>query len=118
MDDYCVGSLTPVDFINQNFSISGSFSATFENTTYRGYHLDGTQQAIRFDLEDTDTTIGASSNPRLTINLALCTLSEFARTQGNDEVVTQTITFKGHRSQADGEAINMELVNTVADYTA
>lgn len=118
MADYCVGQLEPVDFINQQFSISGSFSATFENDTHRANHLDGTTQAIRIDIEDTNTTIGASSNPRLRFDLAMASLQEFARTQGNNEVVTQTITFKGIRSLADGEAVSAELVNTVADYTA
>lgn len=118
MDDYCVGQLEPVDFINQQFAISGSFSATFENDTNRANHLDGTSQALRIDIEDTNTTIGASSNPRLRFDLAMASLQEFARTQGNNEVVTQTVTFKGIRSLADGEAVSAELVNTVADYTA
>lgn len=94
MDDYCVGSTTPVDFINRNFSIAGSFSVLFEDGTYRDNHLDGTKSAVRFEIEDASTIIGASSNPRLTIDLASCAFTEFARTQGNDEVVTQTVTFK------------------------
>ena len=73
----------------------------FDSTTYHDYHLDGTKRAIRFELEDTDTTIGASSNPRLTFNFALCGFTEFDMTQGNDEVVQQTLTFKPLESQAD-----------------
>ena len=117
-DDYCAGNLSPIDYINQSFVVSWSFTAMFDSTTYHDYHLDGTKRAIRFELEDTDTTIGASSNPRLTFNFALCGFTEFDMTQGNDEVVQQTLTFKPLESQADWEMVNVELVNTKQEYTA
>lgn len=114
-DDYCLGSMTPIDFINTVFSIEGSFTAVFSDTTFRTYTLDGTQKAIRFELKS-DETIGLSSKPRLTIDLPLVAFTEFSRSQGNDETVIQTLTFKGLYSNTDSSAVNVELVNTKSEY--
>lgn len=116
-DDYCMGSQTPQDFINKQFTIEWSFTALFDATTFRVMQLAGTKQAISFELKDTTTTIGLSSNPRLTILLPLVSFEEFSRSMGNDEVVTQTISFKWLHSIADAESVEMELVNTKATYS-
>lgn len=115
-DDYCMGSLTPIDFLNKQFSIEWSFTANFDSDTFRAIQLAGEKKAIRFSLVDTANTIGATSNPRLTINLPLASFTEFSRSQGNDEVVTQTLTFKWIYSVADDETVIVELVNTVDSY--
>jgi hypothetical protein len=54
----------------------------------------------------------------LLIKLPLASFTEFSRTQGNDEVVAQTLTFKGLHSIADAESVEVELTNTTASYTA
>ena len=115
-DNYCLGSITPNDFINQSFSIEWSFTAVFENDTFRSYALWWEKRAIRFSLIDTDTTIWLSSNPRLTIDLPMASFTEFSRSQGNDETVTQTLTFKWLYSNIDTSAVNIELVNTKEEY--
>jgi len=67
----------------------------FENETdYKNTALAGTKRAIRFQMIDTNTTIGVSDNPTLTIDLPNCAFTEWSRTMGNDEVVMQTLTFK------------------------
>lgn len=115
-DDYCMGGINPVDFINKQFGIEWSFTAIFDTTTLRTLQLAWTKQAIRFELKDSATTIGVSNNPWLMITLPLAWLTEFSRTQGNDEVVTQTLTFKGLQSIADGKSIEVVLTNTKATY--
>ena len=117
-DDYCLGSLTPQDFINKQFTIEGSYTALFTDETFRDAQLDGDHKAVSFQLVDTDTTIGVSSNPSLTFTLPLVSLSEFERSQGNDEVVMQTVTFKGLYSIADSSAVEVELTNTTEEYVA
>lgn len=115
-EDYCLDSINPTDFLNQQFTIEGSFTAKYKNEDFKDYQLDGTQRAVRFELKDDQTTIGTSSNPTLTIDLPLASFTEFDRSMGNDEVVTQTINFKGLYSQADGEAVEVALVNTTDEY--
>ena len=117
-DDYCLGSQTPQDFIGKQFQIEGSFSLLMEDEVYKTYALAGTKRAVRFDLADTGTTIGISSNPTLRFDLPMCAMTEWAKTQGNDEVVTQTLTFKGLYSNTDTSAVNTYLTNTTATYVA
>lgn len=117
-DDYCMGSITPKDFINQMTSIEWSFTAVYEDTTMKDYVLDWTKKAIRFELKDTATTIWLSSNPRVTIDLPLASFTEFSKDMGNDATVVQTLTFKGLYSSTDASAIDVEVVNTTADYVA
>jgi len=117
-DDYCLGGLSPIDFINKQFIIEGSFTAVFTDTTYRAFQLAWSKKAISFELKDTGTTIGLSSNPGLLIKLPIASFTEFSRTQGNDELVLQTLAFKWLQSIADGKSVEVELVNTTASYTA
>lgn len=93
--DYALGSQEPRDFINKQFAVEGSVTAIYEDTaTFQALALAGTKKAVRFQLIDTNTTIGVSSNPTLTIDLPLAAFTEFNKSMGNDEVVTQTLTFK------------------------
>ncbi len=115
-EDFCLGSDTPADFLNKQFAIEGSFSLLFEADTFKDYYLAGTKKAIRFELADTATTIGLSSNPTLRIDLPSAAMTEWAKSMGNDETVTQTLTFKGLYSATDTSAVNVYLTNTKADY--
>lgn len=114
--DYCVWSITPRDFINKQFSVEGSFTAVYAATTYKDYQLAGTKRAIRFEVVDSNTTIGATDNPTLSIDLPLVAFTEWDKTQGNNEVVIETLTFKGLYSIADGAVVTATLVNTKATY--
>lgn len=115
---YCIASQSPNDFLGKQISIEGSFTADFSDTAFRDYQLAGTERALRFEISDTATTIWTASNPWIKIDLPLASLTEFSRSQWNDEIVTQTCTFKGLYSQADGSLIDVVLTNTEADYTA
>ena len=114
--DYCIWDKEPKDFISQQFSIEWSFTAVFEADTFRTIQLDWEHKAVRFELKDTWTTIWADSNPTLKIDLPIVSFTEFSRTQGNDEVVIQTLTFKGLYSNVDWTVANIELVNTKEEY--
>lgn len=115
-DDFCLGSQTPTGFINKQFTVDGSFTAHYTNETYKDIVLDGDQKAIRFQLVDTTKDIGGTNNPTLTIDLYQAGFTEWSKTQGNDEVVAQTITFKG--SVLAGDSIVATLLNNTAQYVA
>ena len=115
-EDFCLWNISPVDFINKQFSIEWSFTALFTSTEFREYQLDGEHKAISFELKDTANEIGVSSNPSLKISLPLVSFIEFDRTQWNDEVVIQTLTFKWLYSNVDTSSIEVELINTVEEY--
>ena len=111
--DFCLWSDEPADFINQQFTIEWSFGLLYEADTFKDYVFDWTKRAVSFELTDTNTTIGDSSNPWLTITLPKASMTEWDKSQGNNETVSQTLTFKGLYSQAEDSSITVELVNTV-----
>lgn len=117
-DDFCLGSHTPVDFLNKQTAITGSFTLQFTDETFKDFQLNGTQRAVRFELINTDVTIWVSNNPTLRIDLPLAGLTEWSLAQGNDEIVMQTLTFKANYSQVDSSMINARVINTTEAYTS
>ena len=115
-EEFCLGSNDVNDYTNNQFAIEGSFTLRYENEDYKNYVLDGAERAIRFELIDTEKTIGESDNPSLRIDLPFASMTEFDKTQGNDEVVEQTITFKGMYDQDVDSAVDITLTNTVDEY--
>ena len=66
---------------------------------------------MRIRLTNTAITLGVASNPRLTIDMAKVKLSEVARDLSNNEIVRQTLTFKGFYSLTDAKSITAVLRN-------
>lgn len=114
--DFCAWSKEPRNFINKQFAVSGSFTAVYEATTFKDYNLNGTKKAIRFEIVDANTTIWATDNPTLSFDMPLVAFTEWDKAQGNDEVVTQTLTFKPLYSTTDWSVCEATLVNTTASY--
>jgi len=111
----CIASIEPTDFISTVFAVSGSFEATYEDeATYKTLALAGTTKAMRIDMLDGNTIIGgATSSPDLQIDLAKVAFMEWSRTVSTNEVVTQSVGFKGLYSISDAQAVVARLTNTV-----
>lgn len=108
---------TPVnDVLNGQFEVSGSVTLTHNASTYRDLMLAGTYQALRFDILNTDVTIGTSSNPELKIDLHRCLINNYQRSLGLNDIVEETFDFKGHYSLTDSKMITAILTNTKASY--
>lgn len=115
-DDRNFGSTDPDDILNKQFVVEGSVELLFDSATFQGLVIGDTAQAMRIELENTDVTIGASSSPKLTIDLAKVKFSEITRGLDNNELTRQTLTFKGFYSLADAKSIEVKLINTTASY--
>lgn len=115
--DYVVGSVEPADIYNTLFTIEGNIEAILDdNATYKDVSFSDTPKALRLTVEDTNTTIGTSENPKLNIDLARVKLIDWVPNLANNEIVKQTIKFKGFYSMSDAEAIEVELTNTTSAY--
>jgi len=113
-DDFVLGSLSASDRNNKQFVVEGSFELVYNDRSYIDTILLGDlQRALRFSAINTDVTIGASSNPTLTIDLAKVKLQEVSRSNGNDDIIKQTVKFKAYYSLADAIMISATLRNTV-----
>jgi len=114
--DEVLGEATPQDFNNKQFTIEGSIELTYDDATYKNLAIAGTQKAMRIEMIDTATTIGASSNPKIVIDLAKVMFSEYSRSNDLDGIVTQSLNFKAFYSLDDSEMIEAVITNLATDY--
>lgn len=115
-DDHNLGSLSPSDILNKQVAIEGEIELLYKDTSFITALLSDTPKAMRLQLKNTDVTIGATSNPTLTFELAKAKFSEVTTPFGNDDLVKQTVSFKGFYSLSDALAIQAILINTNAAY--
>lgn len=115
-DDRKLGSLDPVDILNKQLSVEGSLELVFDAVTLKTFMLADTAKAVRIQFTNTDVTLGASLNPKITIDLAKVKFSDFTKNYGNDDIVTATVNFKGLYSISGSKMITAELVNLQASY--
>ena len=115
--DQSLGDTEPNDILNKNFNITGEFTLIWDSKTYETYVLAGTNYAMRVDLTNSDVTIGAVSNPQLTFDLEPCALTEIAMETGLNDLVRQTITFRGQYNPSTSKIIdNFVLTNEQTAY--
>lgn len=115
-EDFCLWSDEPADFNNGMFTVEWSFEVNFENETYLDYVLGSTKKAMEIKIEDTTNDLWGGVYPTLTLTLAKLAFTEIARSQGNDEIVKATISFKALYSTGDSKMIEAELINDTASY--
>lgn len=115
-EDAILWSVEPSDFCNTMFGVEGDVELLFEDETYKTLHDDGTKKAIRIEIEDTSTAIGTWVYPKLTIDLASVIFTEYAKTQDNDGLIKQGLTFKALYSMTDSSMITATLINDKVSY--
>lgn len=116
-DDHNIGSVNVTDRLNKQVQVSGSMEIVYNDREFIDTFLKADiDRALQIKLTNTDKTIGASTNPSITIKLAKVKFQEVARSLGNDEIVLQTVNFEGYYSLLDAKMLEMVLVNDVASY--
>jgi len=116
--DDVLGTAEPEDILGTLLGIEGQVTLNYEDETYKNYMRDGTNRAMEIKWTDNDTTIGASTNPSLTMRFPKVDFFEWEPNYALDEIVSQTFSFKASRDVANSLAIisTCDLVNDVASY--
>ena len=115
--DSVLGTVEPIDFLNQAFSISGEIQLNYQDATYKNLMMNGSYRAVRIDLVNDEVTIGVSSNPAFRIDLSRCDFSEWENERPNDEIAMETIQFTAMYDITNGNTINdCYLKNTATSY--
>jgi len=110
-----LGSIEPDDFCNAQFGVEWDVELLRDDETYKTIFMNGIKQAMRIEIIDTNTTLD-SWNPTLTFDLASVIVTEFAKTQDNDALVRQWLTFRALYSMSDATMINAKLINSQSAY--
>lgn len=111
-----LGSVDLENISNTDFEVSGKLEKYYNDTTFKDFDFNNVHQALRFDLIDTGTTVGAITNPSLRFDFAEVAFKNWSKGMGNSDVVTETVEFDGLWNLAAGSMVTGQLVNDVASY--
>lgn len=113
-EDEVLGSLDPVDRLNKQFAVSGSVELFYTDRTFIDTVLLGDlYKAIQMKAVNSGVTLGTTSKPTLTINLARTKLTEVSRKIDDKGIVSQTLKFEAFYSLSDTEMVDITLRNAV-----
>lgn len=112
-----IGTVWPDDINNQKFEITGEFELDLDDQTYRQLMLDGSYRAMRIQMTNNDTLIGATSRPDFKLDLARVHFENWEPNRPNDEIVTQKISFRALYDVTTATTVNScTLINNVTSY--
>lgn len=106
----------PSDFLNKQVVIEGSIEMNFNTVYEKNYMLNNTVRAMRITMERADVTIGATSHPKLVIDLAKVKFSEAPITGGNNDIAKVELKFKAFYSTDDAFSMKAILSNEKVSY--
>lgn len=105
-------SVEPEDILNQALRITGVIELDYEDRTYANLMLDGSYRAMRINLNNAQTLIGATSTPQLTLDFSRLDFDTWEQVGPNDEVASQSINFTALYDITNADIINAcSLVN-------
>jgi len=96
--DNVMGTVEPEDILNQQFSVEGSITLNKEDQTYKNYMIDGTYRSMEVVLERATDSI-------LQLQLPRVDFTEWEQDRSLNEIVPQSINFKGNYDAANALAI-------------
>ena len=114
VEDYQgLGSVDPVDFVNKDFQVTGSFELAFENDTYKDYTLLNQLKALSVTLTNAGAVVGTATNPNVQFILDEVDFEDFDIDEANENVAILTANFVGHYSQSNARMFRAILQNAV-----
>lgn len=96
---------------NQRMAVGGNFSWLFDATTLKGYVQAWTTKYMKIEVIATGATIWSASNPKLVIVAGKVGFTSHNKSDGNNEVVRETLDFTCHLNNTDGYTVKSELLN-------
>jgi hypothetical protein len=106
------GAIDPTEFDLNEFSVTGEMVLRYTDTTIEALGNANTRQAMSISLINTDTTIGASSNPALVFTMPKVRLSPITLDDNLNQVINQTVNFTAEFDVAAASMISAVLTNT------
>lgn len=113
---YKLGDTVPYIGLSQNVDMKGNFTIVHKAATYFDLIEAGTKKAIRFTITDTGRTIGAGTNPSITLDLAQVNLEDWDEPDTIDELKMETFGWTSEYSVSDTKSMTCAMVNSTASY--
>ena len=114
--DHVIGEYNPDDIYNAKLSIEGEMVLNYIDDTFKDLFTGDSYQYIEITIQDTSTDLGGGNNPSLTLLLNRASVIDWTRDGAQDELVTQTVRFKGLYNTSDSQQSELTLQNLTAEY--
>lgn len=118
--DDVLGTAEPEDILNRQVSVEGEITLNYEDETWKNYMKTPTDRAVEIRIENTDELIAgcAATYPLILIEMPKVDFFDWAPNYALDEIVSQTVSFKGHYDTANAQNVinRIVLVNAVVSY--
>jgi hypothetical protein len=112
-----LGSLAPADFLNKEFTVEGQVEAIWQNESdFKTAFMANTSKDIKFDILNSDVTIGSATNPELILEMPQCYITELGRPIKVKDLIYQTIKFRATYSTGSSYMLKATLTNTQNGY--
>ncbi len=112
-DDFIIGNVAATDRLNKSFSVEGTLELFYDDRTLEDTDMIADlAQAMRIAFTNTSVTIGATSNPTLTIDMGKVKIQEVTKKISNNDIVSKVVKFKAFYSITDSMMIKATLRNT------
>lgn len=111
---HAIGSDEDASLHNQQFDVTGTFEALFNSLDYQNFDQDNTSRAMRFYVNATDFTIGASSTPKLLLDFSNVNFVDFGKSDDANGLATQTLGYRVNEvlDTATSQVVVAVLVNS------
>lgn len=113
--DHVVGSYSPDDVYNSRLAIEGEFMLNFADTTFKDLYLGDDSKYVQITITGA-ADIGGGSNPTITILLNKVQFMDWNRDGGQDELVTEPVSFKAFYNATDSQQSKVTLRNLTSEY--
>lgn len=113
--DHVFGSYNPDDNYNAKFSIEGSFTKNFIDTTFKDLFTAGTSKYMQISIVG-EADLGSGNFPTLTFLFNKVQVTDWSRAGANDDLVTEEVSFKAFYNNTDGQQSEVTLKNKTAAY--
>ncbi len=113
-----LGTTLPSEIFNKAMIVEGSLTRLFDGNTERNYALtNSTTDAMSIKLSHADDVIGVTSTaPSLDVVMMGADFREWEPERSNDDMIRQTIAFKGFYSLGEAGMIKATLINGTTSY--
>lgn len=113
--DQVFGSYNSNDIYNAKMSIEGSFVKNYEDDTFKDLFTSDTAVYMQVVIAG-DAVLAGSNRPTFTMVLNKVQVQDWSRSGGNDELVTEDVSFKAFYNNTDSEQSTVTVRNVTASY--
>lgn len=114
-DEFVFGSYTPKDIYNAGMAIEVSLTRQYLDSSFEDLYRNDDDKYLRITIEG-DADLGDGNAPKVQITLNKAKVTDWSRSGGSDEVVTEDVTLKGFYNESDEVQSEVITQSTVTEY--